>query len=53
MPPRPIHRLSRAQIEATLPGDNPRRIYDGRGMYLEIMPNGSRWWRFKYRYANK
>ncbi len=53
MPPRPIHRLSRAQIEATLPGDKPRRIYDGRGMYLEIMPNGSRWWRFKYRYAEK
>ena len=25
------------------------RFSDGRGMYLEISPNGGKWWRFKYR----
>jgi integrase len=24
-------------------------MYDGRGLYLLLSPNGSRWWRFKYR----
>jgi integrase len=53
LPPLPIHRLSRSQIDATAPGPKPIRLYDGRGLYIEIMPNGSRWWRFKYRFANK
>jgi len=26
---------------------------DGRGVYLEIAATGSRWWRFKYRFAGK
>jgi len=29
------------------------RLFDGRGLYLEIAPTGSRWWRFKYRVAGK
>jgi hypothetical protein len=29
------------------------RLFDGRGLYLEIAPTGSRWWRFKYRFAGK
>lgn len=54
MPPRPIHRLSHALIESTPPpADKPIRLYDGRNMYLEIMPGGSRRWRFKYRFAGK
>lgn len=53
MPPLPIRRLSRLQIETTAPGPKTIRLYDGRGLYIEIMPNGSRWWRFKYRFANK
>jgi hypothetical protein len=28
-------------------------LFDGRGLYLEIAPTGSRWWRFKYRFAGK
>ena len=27
------------------------RLFDGRGLYLEIAPTGSRWWRFTYRFA--
>lgn len=29
--------------------DKPYKIFDGGGMYLEIMPNGSKYWRLKYR----
>lgn len=29
------------------------KLTDGGGLYLEVMPNGSRYWRLKYRYANK
>lgn len=31
----------------------PLRISDEKGMYLEIMPNGSKYWRLKYRFAGK
>ena len=26
---------------------------DGGGLYLEVMPNGSRYWRLKYRFGGK
>jgi integrase len=29
------------------------RLADGRGMYLEVQPNGGRYWRLKYRYGGK
>jgi integrase len=29
------------------------RLYDAAGLYLEIVPAGGRWWRFKYRFAGK
>jgi hypothetical protein len=28
-------------------------LFDDRGLYLEIAPSASRWWRFKYRFAGK
>jgi len=33
--------------------DKPYRLADGAGMYLEIYPNDSRYWRLKYRFAGK
>lgn len=45
--------LSDTQIRTTKPGDRPVRLYDERGLYLEITTNGGRWWRFKYRFAGK
>lgn len=30
--------------------EKPYKLADGEGMYLEIMPNGSKYWRLKYRY---
>lgn len=33
--------------------DKPLKLFDGGGLYLLVNPNGSRWWRFKYRYLGK
>ena len=33
--------------------DKTVRLYDARGLYLEIAPSGGRWWRWKYRFARK
>lgn len=41
--------LTVAAIKNTKPGEKHRRLYDERGLYLEISPKGGRWWRFKYR----
>ena len=30
-----------------------RKLYDERGLYLEVSPNGGKWWRLKYRYIGK
>ena len=29
------------------------KLADGGGLYLEIMPNGSKYWRLKYRFVGK
>jgi integrase len=40
-------RNTKAQPEKSI------RLYDSRGMYLEVAPSGGRWWRWKYRFAGK
>ena len=30
-----------------------QRLFDGRGLYLEIAPSGGKWWRLKYRIGGK
>jgi len=39
--------------EAAKPKEKPYKLGDGGGMYLEIMPNGSKYWRLKYRWLGK
>ena len=29
------------------------KIFDGHGLYIEISPNGSKFWRLKYRFEGK
>ncbi|MCC3303371.1 Arm DNA-binding domain-containing protein [Sneathiella sp. HT1-7] len=29
------------------------KLSDGKGLYLEIQPNGSKYWRFKYQFVGK
>ena len=31
----------------------PRKHFWGRGLYLQVMPNGGRYWRYEYRYKGK
>ncbi len=35
------------------PTGKRQRITDGNGLYMEVSPSGSKWWRFKYQFANK
>ena len=35
------------------PRAKPYKMADGGGMYLEVMPNGSKYWRLKYRFGGK
>jgi len=46
-------RLSTAKIQKATAQKRTVRLFDGRGLYFEIAPTGSRWWRFKYRFAGK
>ena len=42
-------RLSSAAVEAARPRNKPYKLSDGGGLYLLVNPDGSRWWRLKYR----
>lgn len=45
--------LSDAQIRAAKPTDKAWKLFDGGGLYLLIHPNGSRYWRLKYRVGTR
>ena len=45
--------LKAAELRTLQPSDTPYRKSDGKGLYLEIYPNGSKLWRFKYRMNGK
>lgn len=44
--------LSDTTVKNTKPKDKTYTLGDGDGMYLEVMPNGSRFWRMSYRQTN-
>lgn len=46
-------KLTVRQVSTAKPQDKPYKLSDGGGMYLLVNPNGSRYWRLKYRYAGK
>ena len=43
--------LEHASILALEPKLTPYKVSDGKGLYLLVNPNGSRLWRFSYRWA--
>lgn len=45
--------LKDAEIRAIRAIDTPIKKADGKGLYVEAFPNGSKLWRFKYRLAGK
>ncbi|WP_374609866.1 tyrosine-type recombinase/integrase [Thermomonas sp.] len=42
-------KLTALAIKAAKPG----KLFDGGGLFLDVRPNGSRYWRMKYRYGGK
>lgn len=45
--------LTDTAIRNTKPGDKPFKLADEKGLFLLVNPNGSRWWRLKFRVAGK
>lgn len=45
--------LTDTEIRKAKPGDKPRKMSDGGGLYLAVSPTGSKLWRMKYRFADK
>ncbi|MGB4064201.1 MAG: integrase arm-type DNA-binding domain-containing protein [Azonexus sp.] len=45
--------LTEIAIKAAKPAEKITRLYDEKGLYLEISPAGGRWWRFKYSIGGK
>lgn len=46
-------KLADIQCKNAKPKTKPYKLSDGGGMYLEVMPNGSKYWRLKYRLHSK
>lgn len=46
-------KLTQLQIKNTPTGLRPYKLADGKGLYLLVNPNGSKWWRLKYRISGK
>jgi integrase len=44
--------LTEMQVRNAKGKEKPYKLFDGGGLYLDVMPNGSRIWRFKFRQAN-
>lgn len=45
--------LTDTKIKNAKPQEKIYRLYDERGLYLEVSPKGGKWWRFKYRFRGK
>ncbi len=45
--------LTDLKIRKAKPADKPYKLFDSNGLYIHIQPNGSKLWRWKYRYAKK
>ena len=45
--------LTDVAIRRARPSKKSRKMFDGRGLYLEIAPRGGKWWRIKYRFEGR
>lgn len=46
-------KLNARQVDAAKPREKVYKLADGAGLYLEVVPSGSRYWRMKYRFNGK
>ncbi|TAJ75957.1 MAG: DUF4102 domain-containing protein [Gallionellaceae bacterium] len=47
------NKLTDSKLRSLKPREKPYKISDGGGMYVEVRPNGSKWWRLAYRLNGK
>lgn len=45
--------LTDTAVRNAKPGEKALRLFDERGLYLEVSPAGGKWWRLKYRFGGK
>ncbi len=45
--------LTDTAVKKAKPGAKPARLFDERGLYLEVSPAGGKLWRLKYRHEGK
>ena len=50
--PKIVNPLTDIQIRNAKPKDKPYKLADGGGLYVEVMPVGSKLWRMKFKQAN-
>ncbi|HBQ2586422.1 TPA: tyrosine-type recombinase/integrase [Klebsiella pneumoniae] len=46
-------KLNARHVDAAKPKEKAYKLADGAGLYLEVVPSGSRYWRMKYRFNGK
>ncbi|HBT1975942.1 tyrosine-type recombinase/integrase [Klebsiella quasipneumoniae] len=46
-------KLNARQVDAAKPREKAYKLADSAGLYLEVVPSGSRYWRMKYRFNGK
>lgn len=45
--------LTHLQCESAKPQSKPYKLTGGEGLYLQVMPNGSKYWQYRFRLYNK
>lgn len=45
--------LTDTAIRTAKPGPKIQKLYDGNGLFLQVMPSGQKYWRLKYYFAKK
>ena len=45
--------LTDTSIRSVKAKERPVKLFDERGLYLEVSPAGGKWWRLKYRFNGK
>ncbi len=47
------HKLTATAVKQVKPSDKAQKLTDGAGLYLFIHPQGGKYWRFDYRFADR
>jgi integrase len=48
-----LSQLTKARIKAAEPRQKPYKLYRGKWLFILVMPDDRRWWRFRYRYLGR